>query len=176
MRRWMMEKFEVTDRIKLGQSVKDKVSGLKGIVSSKLESVTGNVQFGVQPKGDGADVKEAQFIDHFTLEVTGDGVSKDCPPVDATVRVGLQDTVRDRVSGMTGVCLERLTFLNGCVHFVVQPAAATSGSEKGLLPKSACLAHGRLEVIKAHAERATQDKITPTRTGGPNRSVRSITG
>ena len=166
----------MSDAIRLGQKVKDKVSGLEGIVTSRCDPLTGAVQYGVQPMGKGDEMKEAVFIDHFTLQVKGDGVSADCPPVDSTVTVRLQDTVQDRITGFKGVALERVTFLNGCVYFLVQPETPTAGDRKGRLPERVSFAHARLDVLKAANAKPAAATVSPARTGGPNRSVRAAMG
>jgi len=167
---------QMSETIRLGQKVRDRVSGIEGIVTSRCDPLTGATQFGVQPMGKGDTVIDAQFVDHFTLQIKGDGISAECPPIDSSVTVGLQDTVRDRISGVTGTVIERIIFLNGCVFFVVQPEAPTSGDRKGQLPDRISFAHARLEVVKPAVERAPAATVKKSSTGGPSRSVRSVIG
>lgn len=61
--------------IKLGQEVRDRVTGFKGIVTVKLEFINGCRRVEVQPKVD----KKGEMLDSATfdepnLEVIGDGI------------------------------------------------------------------------------------------------------
>lgn len=62
--------------IKLGDEVKDKVTGFKGIATSRVEYLNGCVQFCVEPKldKDGKKVKY-EYIDQGQLERIGDGIN-----------------------------------------------------------------------------------------------------
>jgi len=62
-------------RIKLGQEVKDRVSGFKGIVVGRTEYLHGCLRLLVQPatKDDGTLIDPLSF-DEPDLEVIGDGV------------------------------------------------------------------------------------------------------
>lgn len=59
----------------LGQEVKDKVTGLVGIATAKVEYLNGCVQFGVKQKvkKDGK-MPEIEYIDIGQLEVVGKGI------------------------------------------------------------------------------------------------------
>jgi hypothetical protein len=110
----------MTSEGRLGVMARDVVTGLEGIVACKTEMLNGNVQLGIQPKGKGDKIEEAHFIDWHTLEVIGEGIADKVPPIDRSPTIKLGQRVFDRVSGMTGIAVERTTFLNGCVYFAVQ--------------------------------------------------------
>lgn len=57
--------------VKLGQKVKDKVTGFTGITDAKIEFMNGCVQFRVLPKKKAKDEKypEGQYIDVEQLDV-----------------------------------------------------------------------------------------------------------
>jgi hypothetical protein len=59
--------------IKLGQEVRDVVTGFEGIATSKVEYINGCVQFGVQPKAADGKFPESVYLDHQRLQVMGDG-------------------------------------------------------------------------------------------------------
>lgn len=40
--------------IELGSTVQDRISGLTGVVTARVEYLTGCTQYGITPKGDGA--------------------------------------------------------------------------------------------------------------------------
>jgi len=79
--------------IKLGVTAKDKVTGFEGIVTSKVEYLTGCAQHGITPKAvDGKtlpteyfDVKRLEFVDEGILQESvmdnadPGGPSRDCP-------------------------------------------------------------------------------------------------
>jgi hypothetical protein len=77
--------------IKLGQHVRDVVTGFTGIATAKVEYINGCTQFAIQP-ATAADGKypEPVYLDHQRLEVVGagpampssdtGGVMRDTPP------------------------------------------------------------------------------------------------
>ena len=76
--------------IKLGQKVRDAVTGFEGIATSKVEYINGCVQFGVQPASNDGKFPDSVYIDHQRLQVVGEpiampssdtgGVMRDAPP------------------------------------------------------------------------------------------------
>ena len=96
--------------------------------------------------------------------------------MDTTVTVQTQDRVRDRVSGLEGTAVEKVTFQNGCVYFIVQPDVHKSGDMKGLAPKPSVVSHLVLDVIKPAAAKKPEEKVKETRTGGPARSMKDLMG
>lgn len=67
--------------IKLGQRVKDKVTGFEGIATAKVIYLNGCVQFCVKPKVDEkGKMVEGEYIDEEQLEVVGEGFAVDREP------------------------------------------------------------------------------------------------
>jgi len=94
-----------------------------------------------------------------------DGLSGRVPPPDATVTVKLGNRVVDPTAGIEGIAVEKVTHLNGCVYFAVQPKAKKGEVEA---PKCHYIDHKRLKVLDrglAPADGTTQAH----KTGGPNR-------
>ena len=62
--------------IKLGQKVRDKVTGLTGIVIAKVEYMNGCVQFCIKPKikANENKIPEGEYIDEGQLEIVGKGI------------------------------------------------------------------------------------------------------
>ncbi len=60
--------------IKLGNEVKDKVTGLQGIVISRVEYLTGCTQYGVQPQSKDGLMLDSYYIDWNRLELVGHGI------------------------------------------------------------------------------------------------------
>ena len=56
-------------KFKLGDKVRDKISGLEGIITSRIEFLNGCVQYGIQPPvtPDGT-MREVEYIDEEQLE------------------------------------------------------------------------------------------------------------
>jgi hypothetical protein len=62
--------------IQLGNTVRDKVSGLIGIASSRVEHLNGCVQIAVRPKVTSDNkMPDAWYIDIETLEYVDDGIT-----------------------------------------------------------------------------------------------------
>lgn len=79
--------------IKLGQKVRDKVTGFEGIATARVEYLSGCVQFCVKPKmTEPGKMPEGQYIDDIYLEVI-----EDSQPVETEPSGGLMsDTPPDR--------------------------------------------------------------------------------
>lgn len=60
--------------IKLGDKVKDVVTGLEGIVISRIEYITGCEQCGVSPPAKDGKILDAAYIDHTRLQVIGEAI------------------------------------------------------------------------------------------------------
>jgi len=59
----------MTIRFKLGDKVRDKISGLEGIITSKIEFLNGCIQYGIQPPvSENGDMREVEYIDEGQLE------------------------------------------------------------------------------------------------------------
>jgi hypothetical protein len=63
--------------IKLGQKVRDIVTGLEGIATAKCEYLNGCVQFGITPLSTDNKYPETHYLDYKQLEVAGEGVCID---------------------------------------------------------------------------------------------------
>lgn len=63
-------------KIKLGDKVKDKITGFEGIVISRIEYLNGCIQFGVKARVKNAALKEAEYIDEKQLKWIDEGINK----------------------------------------------------------------------------------------------------
>jgi hypothetical protein len=61
--------------IKLGNQVKDIVTGFVGIAVSKVEYLNGCVQYCVKPPSKDGAMPDGQYIDIQQLELVGDGIA-----------------------------------------------------------------------------------------------------
>jgi len=153
--------------IRVGATVRDAMTGFTGTAMSRVELLGGNVQFAVQPKL-AADAKPGEFpdavnIDHHLLDFVDVGLSPratEPPPV--TVELG--DKVRDIVTGINGIAVSRVTFLNGCIYYnVQQPKMQDKQTGIEGVPDLLFLSQGRLENIKPAVAAVQVPKAT---TGG----------
>ncbi|AXQ68723.1 hypothetical protein HOU00_gp402 [Caulobacter phage CcrPW] len=139
----------VTEKTRLGIEIRDPMSALKGFASARLEFMSGNIQYAIQPrpaKGDAEKVMDAHFIDYHLLEQIGVGYSDKLPEEDDTVTINIGDYVYDHVSGYRGIAVEKWTFANGCVYFAIQPKRGSRGNFFGELPGASRFPHGRLRL------------------------------
>jgi len=113
----------MADDIKLGSTVRDKVTGLQGYACQLRETLFGMRQFGIQPMGDGKTIPDPYFVDLQTIEFVDAGLSDLAITQPDQVTVSLGDKVRSVVTGEKGIVTSKLTFLNGCVYFSVAQKA-----------------------------------------------------
>lgn len=167
--------------IKLGSTVRDFATGLEGYVIQKVEHLGGNIQYSVQPQGDGKTLPDAYNIDYHTLDVVDEGISaRASEPIEATIQLGQE--VRDVVSDFEGIVTMRVTYINGCVRYAVLPQINAKALVQQEVPPASFIDQGRLKVIgdglmEKDAPKTTEIKdeaVKPARpTGGPStRSAR----
>jgi hypothetical protein len=160
--------------IRVGATVRDAMTGFTGTAMSRVELMGGNVQFAVQPKL-AADAKPGEFpdavnIDHHLLDFVDAGLSPratEPPPV--TVELG--DKVYDIVTGLEGIAVSRITFLNGCIYYNVQQQKMQD-KQTGIegAPEPMFLSQARLGVVKPAAAAVQVPKATTAGRvpGGPS--------
>lgn len=61
--------------IKLGDEIKDLITGLKGIAVARIEYLNGCIQFGLKARVGDAAFKEAEYIDESQLKWVGHGIN-----------------------------------------------------------------------------------------------------
>jgi hypothetical protein len=164
--------------IQLGNTVKDPISGFVGIAITRSDMMNGNVQYGLQPPGAPDKLSDANYIDHHLLEVIDEGYAGKLPPVASTMGIEFGDEVCEDQSGLTGIVIEQITFMNGCIYFLVQPPL---NKKDGTKPKAELIMAPKLTIItKAKAPlkvAPTKDKtkkVAARPPGGPTRSAREF--
>lgn len=150
--------------IELGCEAKCKVTGFKGTVNVKHDMLGGNVMWSIQPpvvnkSGEAVSMPEAVAIDTHMLVRTGDGVSKELPPVDTTCTINTGEEVEDKITGFKGTATEMVTFQNGCIYFVIE-GPLTQKMPEGL-PKSKLFLHSRLKCTAVGVSKDTRLVRTP---------------
>jgi hypothetical protein len=153
--------------VELGMKIREVISGVVGTAWSRRETLAGSIQFALQPVGDGKTLPESYNFDWQTLEIIDSGVAHLASPEDPTVKVKPGDKVKDPISGMTGVAIEKYTYMNGCVKIMVQGKDTAEGKIRIDI-----VDHAILEILDkprfvppAVKEQAPEQKEKPT--GGP---------
>lgn len=107
------------NNIKLGNRVRDMITGYTGIVTSKVEYLNGNTQFTLTPEAKDDKYPESITLDYHTLEVMDkafeDKVTE--PTFNSGVKLG--NNVECLVSGFRGIASNKCTYMNGCSSFLV---------------------------------------------------------
>lgn len=173
--------FSDLEDIRLGMKVRDPATGLVGIAIYKTLLISGTVQYAIQPQGSGDDIPKAHFVDDFMLEFVDDGVSAQAPEEDPNANFDLGEELQDTISGFKGIAVERTTYLNGCVHYTLQPKAKNKSLIGALFGESARAEHydykrlkslapapGALKVKKGETKKKAEFKRSST--GGPTRA------
>lgn len=159
------------DNIKLGVTARDKVTGFTGVVTSRVDFLSGNVQFSLQPKGADGNLPDAHYFDFHMLEFVDEGVSANVMlPAQTSIKVG--NKVRDKASLFTGTATGKTTFMNGCVYFTVVPEMRTTALINEV-PAGSFLEHTRLEVV-GDGLIEPEEKPKKRITGGPTSRVQRI--
>ena len=163
--------------IVLGLEIRHLVTDLKGTITSMRERLSGQKQFMIEPRGDGTTIPDAIYTDWQTIEVIGNGLKHLVTPADTTVEVKLGQTVKHKITGFVGIAVERLTYMNGCVFFQVDPTEEYIKTlDKNFPIKSQLFDHQFLEIIDEDPivlpvapKHTAEETLKPT--GGPSRRV-----
>jgi len=67
----------IKNEIQLGVKAKDKITGFEGIVTAKIEYLTGCAQYCLTPECKEGKVQPNEYFDGARLQKTGEGVSPD---------------------------------------------------------------------------------------------------
>lgn len=158
--------------IVLGCLAKDAATGFQGIVIQKVEQLSGNIRYALQPQSEGGTTyPDAINIDEHMLEHVGPGVSDRVTPVTLDVKIPLGSKVRDITTDFEGVATSKLTYMNGCIFYAVLPKVRKEGVLAGELPAEVYVEQARLQIIddgvRAKVEKAPVDPQTKLRPGGP---------
>lgn len=153
--------------ISLGNTVRDIATGMQGFATSKVEFMTGNVQFIVQPP-----VKDGAFVDGLgfdaqQLDYVDDGIASRVTPAPKETGIVLGSKVKDIVTGYAGIATRKTTFLNGCVYFTVIAPIDKDGSIKEDFVEFKRLETVGEGVIDKIAKKLAKDAPAALKSGGP---------
>ena len=137
--------MEIDNMVKLGDMVKDKITGFEGLTLEKSEYLNGCIQFEVQPRIDKeGKIPESSHIDEQQLEVIKMADSNLVfIPIDSDPAITLGDDVKDSLLGFEGIAMSRSTSVSGYVQYDVQPKR----DKDGKLPDSAYVSARHLKII-----------------------------
>lgn len=92
----------MNQKIRLGDKVRDLITGYEGIVVAKIEYPNGCIQFGVKARVKEAAIKEAEYIDEDQLKRIGDGINLPAIKPVTEKRRGPGGLMLDRPQSKTG--------------------------------------------------------------------------
>lgn len=161
--------------LQLGVEVVDTITDFKGVCVVKAHMRSGNIQYGVIPKVRKGNVLDefptAHYIDDGRLKVIGNGV------LDNVVSPGAYETYIGREaeaidSKVSGIIIECVVWMNGCVYYTIQPPASAKKSHEA--PKPINCQRDWIKIIGDGVAKMTtiakqeQAAIPP---GGPSRRI-----
>ena len=151
--------------ISLGNIIRDITTGMTGTCTSRTDFMTGNVQYTIQPtitKGASA-APEGLSCDELQLDYVSAGAADRVTPAPDNIGITLGHTVTDIVSGFTGIATKKITFMNGCVYYVVVAKMSKNGTVK-----EAFCEYQHLTAVDAGVVHKLMPKPKTAYTGGPN--------
>ncbi len=135
--------------MKLGNEVRDVITGFTGIAIQRSEMLSGTVQIAVQPRskeGETDKMPDAINIDVQLLEFVSDGIAdRATQPDNVTLALGVE--VKDLITGMTGITIEKTVYINGCVRYGVQPPMQPGKTLLGEPPPTYYVDYKRLQPL-----------------------------
>lgn len=160
--------MEATEnKIKLGYTVKDAVTGFTGIAMMSIETLTGTKQYYVQPKckaGEESTMPIDVSFDWQRLDVVDTGVSDRYAEVKDDTGFTLGEEVQSLVSGFRGIIIHKYVSLNGCIRFMVQSQIASrDSSNEKFVPRESITDHKELR----HVTKGVSEMVKSEATGGP---------
>ncbi len=106
--------------IKLGNIVRDCITGYQGVALNKTEFMNGNTQFSVQPKAeDGKAYPDCISLDYHQLDVVEEGYADRTTEPTFKSPIMLGNKVRCIVTGKEGLATMKVTYMNGCSSFLI---------------------------------------------------------
>lgn len=169
----------MSKQIKLGNKVRCVISGFTGIASTRCLKLNGSYQIGIQPPcAEGATaLPDCLAFDENQIEVLEEGVSNLMVVPTFTPSFKLGDEVKDSITGVVGIAVEQVTFLNGCVYIWIVPKKSvfTKNEEKTdwqFMEGSRLVRVG--PGINAKKEEPQSTAEPKRATGGPNSKIPRI--
>ena len=154
--------------IKMGDLVKDRISGFEGVVVAVSEYLYNADRVCVRPNSlneDGS-LKDSNFFDNTSVDIIQKNSAIVVPaPSLNSIPFNYLDTVKDKHSDFKGVVVAKITWINGCVRIGIQPYYL----EKCIPADECFLPYQQLKLVKKSKEVVIKpaDEIP---TGGPRKN------
>lgn len=154
--------------IKLGLTVRDKISGLEGTVTRRVTTIDGSIMFAIQPRvaKDNEKHPRAVSIDEAQIEVIGAGPGVPAQPYSDDVKINLGEKVEDVITGAVGIAVTRHDFLNGCAYLEVQGECGKDAK----VPAPDWFPHFRLKKIGQGITKMLPKPAPATATAAPKKA------
>lgn len=151
--------------IKLGDEVKDKISGFQGIVTADALFVAGCRRIRVQSQKlhDGEPVKGHWFDEPNLQMVKKNALPPTYKQPKQTVKLG--DRIEDKITGFKGIAVARTIFYAAPPDITVAPEALEDGTK---LKDPYAFNENQLKVVKKQKEKEPTNKPT----GGPQQPAK----
>ncbi len=150
--------------VKMGMTVKDRITGFQGVVNHEVEYAYQGLMFGVAPTGldkDG-EVRDAKIFDGTQLEIIDEKPLFAFPePQPCLFKFG--DEVRDTITGYEGKVAGIARYINGCTRVLIRPPYDKT-KENARMKDGEFIPEGAVELVK---KVKAEKEIAPTRRGGP---------
>jgi hypothetical protein len=148
--------------IQLGQKVVDKVTGFKGVVEHIYYPLHDSIKIGIQaPVG-----KDGKMGECYTVDFVGVQILEKKPIVKAIKsepKYKLGSKAKCTITGVEGTIVAYVLYLNGCVHYRVQPKVPKGEKPEDFTAQK--FPEGSLKVEEPKMQQA------PTNTGGPKEKI-----
>lgn len=161
-----MEK--VTFKFDLGSKVTDSINGITGVIDAVLLKKNKSRQYSVQPKSVTGDARlDAWFLDEDQLVLVDEVLAKkDSREVVFEFCPGSK--AKDKVSGITGIIIYAIHWINGCTSYTIQPKAKKGATKK---PEHIVCDQDDVELIE---EKKVTENVEKKHTGGPAMKSNSL--
>jgi hypothetical protein len=151
-------------KLAMGMEVKDKITGLSGVVIGESQWLNGCERLTVQPSA----LNAGKMIDAVTFDIGQlERVSKDgpvsVPDLVRTTGIEMGMQVRDKITGFQGIVVGQSRWLSGSHRFTVQPTELKDGK----IAEAETLDEGRLTVMQAVTALTVPKATQSDRPGGP---------
>jgi len=147
--------------IKLGDRVKDNITGYTGIATAMSEWLYGCKRVNIQPEDlDNHKVRDEKSFDEQRIEVVQ---KKKVDWKTPEFETGLGDKVKCKITGFEGICIGRVHFLFGNNRIIIQPEELKDGK----IIDDECLEENRFEILESKKPKVSKDSTA--KTGGPQK-------
>lgn len=107
------------NNIKLGNRVRDMITGYTGIVTGQVEYLSGNTQFTLTPESKDDKYPDSITLDYHTLEVVDKAFEDKVTEQTFKSDVKLGNRVKCLITGAEGIATNKCTYMNGCSSFLI---------------------------------------------------------